>query len=91
MTFRFTGADVVVPPENMFLEMQKGVNCLAFSSAADGLAIFGNLMQRNMLVGYDLVNRKPLLDSSWLLLPQSESPFDVFSYYDEHLKVLQLE
>ncbi|PWA85405.1 eukaryotic aspartyl protease family protein [Artemisia annua] len=55
MTFRFTGANVEVPPENMFLEIQKGVNCLAFSSAADGLAIFGNLMQRNMLVGYDLL------------------------------------
>ncbi|PWA44959.1 eukaryotic aspartyl protease family protein [Artemisia annua] len=58
VTFRFTGADVVVPPENMFLEIEKGVSCLTLFSSLGLSAIFGNLSQRNMLVGYDLVNRK---------------------------------
>ncbi|GJU18976.1 aspartic proteinase CDR1-like protein [Tanacetum coccineum] len=58
VTFRFTGADVEVPPANMFFEIEKGVSCLALVKSYDGLAIFGNLSQRNMLVGYDLVNRK---------------------------------
>ena len=59
VTFRFTGADVVVPPENMFFETEMGVSCLALTfSREDGFPIFGNLSQRNMLVGYDLVNRK---------------------------------
>ncbi|GKA74253.1 aspartic proteinase CDR1-like protein, partial [Tanacetum coccineum] len=54
VTFRFTGADVEVPPENMFLEIEKGVSCLALVYSYDGLALFGNLSQRDMLVGYDL-------------------------------------
>ncbi|GJV44700.1 aspartic proteinase CDR1-like protein [Tanacetum coccineum] len=58
VTFRFTGPDVEVPPKNMFFEIEKGVSCLALVFSDDGLAIFGNLSQRNMLVAYDLVNRK---------------------------------
>ncbi|PWA69957.1 eukaryotic aspartyl protease family protein [Artemisia annua] len=54
VTFRFTGADVVVPPENLFLEIEKGVSCLALTFSEDGWPIFGNLSQRNMLVVYDL-------------------------------------
>ncbi|GJR58103.1 aspartic proteinase CDR1-like protein [Tanacetum coccineum] len=57
VTFRFTGADVELPPVNTFLEVQKGISCLTIV-ASTGIAIFGNLSQRNLLVGYDLVNSK---------------------------------
>ncbi|KAD1664211.1 hypothetical protein E3N88_42485 [Mikania micrantha] len=57
VTFRFTGADVDIPPVNLFLEVEKGVSCLTVVPS-DDLAIFGNLMQRNLMVGFDLVNQK---------------------------------
>ena len=48
----------MVPPENLFLEIEKGASGLALRFSKDGWAIFGNLSQRNMLDGYDLANRK---------------------------------
>ncbi|GJZ64537.1 eukaryotic aspartyl protease family protein [Tanacetum coccineum] len=57
VTFRFTDADVELPPVNTFLEVQKGMSCLTIVPSTD-IAIFGNLSQRNLLVGYDLVNNK---------------------------------
>ncbi|CAI9291719.1 unnamed protein product [Lactuca saligna] len=57
MTFRFDGADVELPATSTFLEVQKGLSCLTIVPA-DGLAIFGNLLQQNLLVGYDLVNER---------------------------------
>ncbi|KAJ9567790.1 hypothetical protein OSB04_003756 [Centaurea solstitialis] len=57
ITFGFTGAAVEVPPENAFLEVENGVSCLTIVPS-EGFAIFGNLIQQNFLVGYDLVNKK---------------------------------
>ncbi|KAI3504950.1 hypothetical protein L1887_26764 [Cichorium endivia] len=57
MTFRFDGADVELPPTSTFLEVQRGMSCLTIVPS-DELAIFGNLLQQNLLVGYDLVNEK---------------------------------
>ncbi|KAJ0790754.1 putative nepenthesin [Helianthus annuus] len=57
VTFRFTGADVVIPTVNMFLEVEEGVSCLTIVPS-DDLAIFGNLLQVNFMVGFDLVNQK---------------------------------
>ncbi|KAI3685950.1 hypothetical protein L1987_79619 [Smallanthus sonchifolius] len=57
VTFRFRGGDVELSPVNMFLEVEEGVSCLTIVPSED-LAIFGNLLQRNMMVGFDLVNQK---------------------------------
>ncbi|KAI3672585.1 hypothetical protein L6452_38679 [Arctium lappa] len=56
VTFSFTGADVELPPENTFIQVQKGVSCFTIVGS-DGIAIFGNLLQQNLLVGFDLVNK----------------------------------
>ncbi|KAI3685949.1 hypothetical protein L1987_79618 [Smallanthus sonchifolius] len=56
VTFRFRGGDVELSPVNMFLEVEEMVSCLSIVS--DEYPIFGNLLQRNMLVGFDLVNKK---------------------------------
>ncbi|GJV70107.1 aspartic proteinase CDR1-like protein [Tanacetum coccineum] len=55
VTFHFTGADVELPPMNTFMEVQIGMSCLTIVASTD-IAIFGNLSQRNLLVGYDLGN-----------------------------------
>ncbi|KAI3809368.1 hypothetical protein L1987_25340 [Smallanthus sonchifolius] len=62
VTFRFSGGDVELSPVNMFLEVEEGVSCLSIVSG-DEFPIFGNLLQRNMMVGwggvgFDLVNKK---------------------------------
>ncbi|XP_027911809.1 aspartic proteinase CDR1-like [Vigna unguiculata] len=49
----FRGADVKLNAVNTFVEVEEGVVCLAFMSSKLG-AIFGNLAQINLLVGYDL-------------------------------------
>ncbi|KAI3672583.1 hypothetical protein L6452_38676 [Arctium lappa] len=65
VTFSFTGADVELPAQNTFIEVEEGVSCFTIVGA-DGIAIFGNLSQQNLLVGFDLVNKKvsfrPTLD-----------------------------
>ncbi|KAL2225460.1 UNVERIFIED_CONTAM: 60S ribosomal protein L15 [Sesamum indicum] len=53
----FTGADVELTQESIFIEVEKGVVCLTFMPSQD-LAIFGNLHQMNFLIGYDLENQK---------------------------------
>ncbi|XP_020240050.1 aspartic proteinase CDR1 [Cajanus cajan] len=53
ITAHFSGADVKLNPINTFVEVADGIVCLAFRSS-DTLAIFGNLAQQNLLVGYDL-------------------------------------
>ncbi|XP_027172074.1 aspartic proteinase CDR1-like [Coffea eugenioides] len=57
---RFAGADILLPPNGTFLEVYDGVVCLAIVPVdpADNLAIFGNLLQVNHLIEYDLVNNK---------------------------------
>ncbi|KAI3741894.1 hypothetical protein L1987_59572 [Smallanthus sonchifolius] len=60
VTFRFSGADVEVPPVNMLIEYQyqKGVTCLAIISDDYAWGKLGNLFQRNLMVGFDLIKQK---------------------------------
>ncbi|KAM7482062.1 hypothetical protein LguiB_006645 [Lonicera macranthoides] len=54
VTFHFTGADVDLPSEITFIEMSKDLECFTIRPTNDD-AIFGNMSQMNLLVGYDLV------------------------------------
>ncbi|KAM7520269.1 hypothetical protein LguiB_019231 [Lonicera macranthoides] len=56
ITFHFTGADVELTAAETFVEVLEGLLCLAMVPN-DELAIFGNLSQMNLLVGYDLVKK----------------------------------
>ncbi|XP_076899540.1 aspartic proteinase CDR1-like [Bidens hawaiensis] len=59
LTLRFTGgANVEVPPTNMFMELQKGMTCLAIISTSNTEGILGNLFQTNLMVGFDLIKQK---------------------------------
>ncbi|GAV78145.1 Asp domain-containing protein, partial [Cephalotus follicularis] len=51
-TVGFTNADVVLGPSNFFAEVASGVVCFFFQPS-DGLSIFGNLSQMDMVVGYN--------------------------------------
>ncbi|AET02262.1 eukaryotic aspartyl protease family protein [Medicago truncatula] len=53
ITMHFKGADVDLHPISTFVSVADGVFCLAFESSQDH-AIFGNLAQQNLMVGYDL-------------------------------------
>ncbi|CAJ1978069.1 unnamed protein product [Sphenostylis stenocarpa] len=54
ITAHFSGdADVKLNVENSFIDAGDGVVCFAFLSSKT-FSIFGNLAQRNLLVGYDL-------------------------------------
>ncbi|KAK7317346.1 hypothetical protein RJT34_01488 [Clitoria ternatea] len=53
ITAHFDGADVKLNHIGSFVEVDDGVLCLAFLPTPNG-AIFGNLAQQNLLVGYDL-------------------------------------
>ncbi|KAA8520336.1 hypothetical protein F0562_014592 [Nyssa sinensis] len=53
ITAHFKGADVKLNSLNTFVKTSESVICLAFIPSSD-LAIFGNLAQLNLLVGYDL-------------------------------------
>jgi transketolase len=54
ITAHFKGADVNLYSINTFVLVADGVACFAFGSSRDGASIFGNLAQKNLLVGYDL-------------------------------------
>jgi len=53
ITAHFTGGDVVLYDSNTFIEVADRIICLGFLKS-HGRAVFGNLAQQNMLVGYDL-------------------------------------
>ncbi|KAL5058490.1 hypothetical protein RYX36_030094 [Vicia faba] len=57
ITAHFEGADVVLQPISTFVQITNEIACFAFRPAQD-LAIFGNLAQQNLLVGYDLETKK---------------------------------
>jgi hypothetical protein len=63
ITAHFKGADVKLHSMSTFVPIADGIVCLAFTSSQIG-AIFGNLAQQNLLVGYDLkqktVSFKPM-------------------------------
>ncbi|KAL7160268.1 hypothetical protein ABFS83_01G082400 [Erythranthe nasuta] len=53
------GVDLVLSPEGIFVEANKGVVCLAIlPSYSTDLLVFGNLQQMNYLIGIDLENQK---------------------------------
>nr|KYP40846.1 Aspartic proteinase nepenthesin-1 [Cajanus cajan] len=54
ITAHFSGADVKLNAINTFVEVADGIICFAFHPSDDIGAIFGNLAQQNLLVGYDL-------------------------------------
>ncbi|XP_057471966.1 aspartic proteinase CDR1-like [Actinidia eriantha] len=56
ITFKFTGAELELPPMNTFVQRGKLV-CLGMVPS-DDIAIFGNLNQINVLIGYDLVKKQ---------------------------------
>ncbi|CAJ1978066.1 unnamed protein product [Sphenostylis stenocarpa] len=53
ITAHFTGADVFLYALNTFTQVAEEIVCLAFLPSQTG-AVFGNLAQQNILVGYDL-------------------------------------
>ncbi|KOM49250.1 hypothetical protein LR48_Vigan08g007700 [Vigna angularis] len=53
ITAHFRGANVLLHPMNTFVEVADKVLCFAFQPTQNG-AVFGNLAQQNLLVGYDL-------------------------------------
>ncbi|ESW05771.1 hypothetical protein PHAVU_011G208100 [Phaseolus vulgaris] len=54
ITAHFRGdADVKLSVENSFIDAGDGIVCFAFL-ASETLSIFGNISQKNLLVGYDL-------------------------------------
>jgi hypothetical protein len=53
ITAHFKGADVQLHSISTFVQVADGIVCFAFQSSQIG-AIFGNLAQQNLLVGYDL-------------------------------------
>ncbi|CAJ1932632.1 unnamed protein product [Sphenostylis stenocarpa] len=52
ITAHFKDADVLLNATNTFVQVADGVICFAFRSSTT--AIFGNVVQQNYLVGYDL-------------------------------------
>jgi hypothetical protein len=53
ITTHFKGADVELHSSSIFTQATDGLVCLAFVPSPT-IAIFGNLAQQNLLVGYDL-------------------------------------
>ncbi|KAK2371647.1 aspartic proteinase CDR1 [Trifolium repens] len=56
ITAHFSGADVKLDSKGTFVKIDEGVECFAFRPSRYGSAIFGNLSQKNLLVGFDLKN-----------------------------------
>lgn len=53
ITMHFTGADVKLSPTNAFLKRTEEIVCLSMVPTTD-VAVYGNLVQAEFLVGYDL-------------------------------------
>ncbi|GLT73953.1 hypothetical protein SLA2020_457800 [Shorea laevis] len=56
LTFHFTSADVQLQPYNTFAKVEDDLVCFAMVPSND-IAIFGNLAQMDIMVGYDLAKR----------------------------------
>lgn len=54
ITSHFRSADVKLDSNGTFVPIDEGIVCFAFIPAPNGYASFGNLVQQNLLVGYDL-------------------------------------
>ncbi|KAK7406001.1 hypothetical protein VNO78_07614 [Psophocarpus tetragonolobus] len=57
LTAHFEGADVKLMPIQTFIPPKDGVFCFAMAGTTDGLYIFGNFAQSNILIGFDLDRR----------------------------------
>ncbi|KVH90996.1 probable aspartic protease At2g35615 [Cynara cardunculus var. scolymus] len=57
ITMHFEGADVLLLRHNVFVPVGEQVICLAMVPTSD-VAIFGNIAQGNLLIGYDLENKR---------------------------------
>ncbi|GAB4827862.1 hypothetical protein Ancab_034746 [Ancistrocladus abbreviatus] len=55
IVMHFNGADVSLPTENYFIEVNRGVACLAIEGE-QGMSIYGNIQQQNFEILYDLSN-----------------------------------
>ncbi|KAL8499530.1 hypothetical protein ACS0TY_022465 [Phlomoides rotata] len=56
ITAHFKGADVVLSDQT-FMKVSEGLYCLTLVSSPD-LAIFGNLLQKDLLIGYDIPKKQ---------------------------------
>ncbi|CAN1270885.1 Aspartic proteinase CDR1 [Linum perenne] len=56
ITMHFKGGDVKLSHVNVLIPMSDTVSCLAFLGN-DDVSIYGNSMQQDFVVGYDLVKR----------------------------------
>ncbi|CAN1233610.1 Probable aspartic protease At2g35615 [Linum perenne] len=59
VTFIFEGADVELPPSNVFVQVSDTVTCLAFRRSTDKeLSFYGNMAQEDFLIGFDIPQEK---------------------------------
>ncbi|ESR64359.1 hypothetical protein CICLE_v10010208mg, partial [Citrus x clementina] len=56
VTIHFKGADVKLSPSNIFQNISDDLMCSAFRGG-DANTIYGNIMQMNFLIGYDIEQR----------------------------------
>ncbi|KAH9725404.1 Aspartic proteinase CDR1 [Citrus sinensis] len=56
VTIHFRDADVKLSPSNFFMNISEDLVCLVFS-ASNGTPVYGNIMQTNFLIGYDIEGR----------------------------------
>ncbi|KAL5541798.1 hypothetical protein UlMin_009508 [Ulmus minor] len=52
--FHFDGAEVILMKQTTYIEVEKGLWCLAIIRSQGLLSIFGNVQQQNYFVGFDL-------------------------------------
>ncbi|CAL9224901.1 unnamed protein product [Arabidopsis halleri] len=57
ITMHFEGADVKLYPYNSFFKVSDDLVCLAFGMSFSKNGIYGNVAQKNFLVGYDTVSK----------------------------------
>lgn len=53
VTIHFRGADVKLSPSNFFVKVSEDIVCSVFTGT-NSVPIYGNIMQTNFLVGYDI-------------------------------------
>ncbi|KAL6323603.1 hypothetical protein AAG906_039194 [Vitis piasezkii] len=58
LTAHFDGADVQLKPLNTFISPKEGVYCFAMQPIDGDTGIFGNFVQMNFLIGFDLDAKK---------------------------------
>ncbi|KAL3697865.1 hypothetical protein R1sor_011941 [Riccia sorocarpa] len=58
ITLQFQGVDLLLPPNNVFLQVDDaGTTCLAFAGTSD-FTIVGNIQQQNTYLLYDIANER---------------------------------